>query len=121
MFFPSCIIYFLDHESEALPLPFCELSLLEDPSLNCEITCDDAPVSVKGRLRKSLQFWKDIDAPRFIIDTIEFGYKLPLLQIPAPFVARNNNSAIQDPVLLRMLLMSLLVWIVSPKFLHLLL
>lgn len=77
-------------------MPYCELSLLEDPSLNCEIACDSAPVSVKGRLRKSLQFWKDIDAPRFIIDTIEFGYKLPLLQIPAPFVARNNNSAIQE-------------------------
>ena len=64
--------------------------------MNYEFKSTDVPVSVRGRLRKSLQFWKDIDAPRFIIDTIEFGYKLPLLQIPPPFVAKNNNSAIQE-------------------------
>ena len=34
--------------------------------------------------------------PLFIIDTIEFGYKLPLLQIPPPFFAKNNISAIQE-------------------------
>ena len=41
-------------------------------------------------------FWREIDAPRFIVDTIEFGYKLPLLQIPPPFVTTNNNSALQE-------------------------
>ena len=45
--FSSFIIYLLDHKSEALPLPYYELSLLEDPSLNCEIRCDDAPVSLQ--------------------------------------------------------------------------
>ena len=37
-------------------------------------------------------------APLFIVDTIEFGYKLPLLQIPPSFVATNNNSALQESV-----------------------
>lgn len=32
----------------------------------------------------------------FIINAIEFGYKLPQLQIPPPFVAKNNNSAMQE-------------------------
>ena len=36
--------------------------------------------------------------PRFIVDTIESGYKLPLLQIPPSFVATNNNSALQESV-----------------------
>ena len=47
-------------------------------------------------MRKSIQFWREIDAPRFIVDTIEFGYKLPLLQNPPPFVATNNNSALRE-------------------------
>ena len=57
-------------------LPFVEVQLS-----SYEAKSGDVPVSVKGRLRKSIQFWRDIDAPRFIVDTIEFGYKLPLLQI----------------------------------------
>ena len=61
-----------------------------------EFKSNDVALSVRGRLRKSLQFWKDTDAPRFVIDTIEFGYKLPLLQIPPPFVVKNNKSAIQE-------------------------
>ena len=72
-------------------LPFVEVQLS-----SYEAKSGDAPVSVSGRLRKSIQFWRDIDAPRFIVDTIEFGYRLPLLQIPPPFVATNNNSALRE-------------------------
>ena len=53
-------------------------------------------MSVKRRLRRALEFWKDIHAPQFILDVIEFGYKLPLLQIPTPFTARNNSSALEQ-------------------------
>ena len=42
-------------------------------------------MSVKGRLRGALDFWREINAPQFILDIIEFGYKLPLLQIQTPF------------------------------------
>ena len=72
-------------------LPFVEVQLS-----SYEVKSGDVPVSVRGRLRKSIQFWREIDAPSFIVDTIEFGYKLPLLQIPPSFVATNNNSALQE-------------------------
>ena len=72
-------------------LPFVEVQLS-----SYEVKSGDVPFSLRGRLRKSIQFWREIDAPRFILDTIEFGYKLPLLQIPPPFVATNNNSALQE-------------------------
>ena len=39
----------------------------------------------------------DIHAPQFILDVIEYGYKLPLLQIPPPFTAKYNSSALEQP------------------------
>ena len=33
----------------------------------------------------------------FILDVIEYGYKLILLQIPPPFTARNNSLALEQP------------------------
>lgn len=50
---------------------------------------------MKGRLRRALDFWREINAPQFILDVIEFGYKLALFQIPKPFSARNNSSALE--------------------------
>lgn len=35
--------------------------------------------------------WKQINAPQFVLETIEFGYKLPLLTI-----FRNNKSALDE-------------------------
>ncbi len=55
------------------------------------------PVCVKGRLSKSLQFWKEeLGAPDFVVDTIETGYVLPLKSIPAPFSRRNQTSAMHN-------------------------
>lgn len=51
---------------------------------------------MKGRLRCAFEFWKDIHAPQFILDVFEFGYKVPLLQIPTPFTTRNNSSALEQ-------------------------
>ena len=95
-------------------LPFVEVQLS-----SYEVKCGDVPFSVRGRLRKSIQFWREIDAPRFILDTIEFGYKLPLIQIPPPFVATNNNRHFKNLNLLRVPLASSLAWNVSLKFLRL--
>ena len=63
---------------------------------NYEIQSDGSRVSVKGRLHKFLSQWKQINAPQFILETIEFGYKLPLLTIPAPRIFRNNKSALDE-------------------------
>ena len=72
-------MHLVDLESEALPTSDSDALFSEDSLLFYEFKSNDVAVSVRGRLRKSFQFWKDIDAPRFITDTIEFGYKLPLL------------------------------------------
>ena len=80
------ILHLVDLESEALPTSDSEVPFSEDSLLSYEFKSNDVAVSVRGSLLKSFQFWKDIDAPRFIIDTIEFGYKLPLLH-------RSSNSS----------------------------
>ena len=51
---------------------------------------------VKGRLRRALHEWKLIDAPKFIIEVIEFGSKLPFIHIPPPNVLKNNRSALME-------------------------
>ena len=54
-------------------------------------------VFVKGRLKRRLNFWKDIEANDFILDTTENGYKLPLIQTPDRDVFKNNKSALTNP------------------------
>jgi hypothetical protein len=55
--------------------------------------------SVKGRLRAHVQFWKDIDASQFVVDTISRGYIIPLLTTPPQMCFRNNNrSAFENRV-----------------------
>ena len=93
----SRLIYYLaDLDSEELSFSDSELPFVEVQLSSYEVKSGDVPVSVRGRLRKSIQFWREIDTPRFIVDTIESCYKLPLLQIPPSFVATNNNSALQE-------------------------
>lgn len=38
--------------------------------------------SVKGRLKASIEFWRFIGAPKFILDIIFDGYKIPFITIP---------------------------------------
>ena len=63
---------------------------------SCVLKSGVGSLSVRGRLRRALKFWIDIGAPRFILDVIEFGYKLPFFQIPPPFFAVNNSSALSE-------------------------
>ena len=55
-------------------------------------------VRVKGRLQKCVGEWKKIIAPKFIIDTIVEGYKIPFIFTPPPFKANNNISALKEKV-----------------------
>ena len=53
-----------------------------------EIGVDDlvGPVSVKGRLRAKLSFWKEeLGASPAVLKIIEAGYVLPLMSEPTPF------------------------------------
>ena len=40
--------------------------------------------------------WKQINAPQFVLETIEFGYKLPLLTMLPARIFRNNKSALDE-------------------------
>jgi hypothetical protein len=53
-------------------------------------------LKVKGRLRAHIQFWKDIEASNFIIDTIQEGYKIPVRESPNPAIFSNNSSAFDN-------------------------
>ena len=60
----------LDVELEALPPLESEISFSEYLTLTNGFKSSHVPISVRGRLRKSLQFWKDLDESRFFLDTI---------------------------------------------------
>lgn len=54
-------------------------------------------ILVRGRLRKNLQFWRDIGANSFILDMIEHGYKIPFYSSPEQGFYKNNLSALSEP------------------------
>ena len=74
-----------------------ELVFLHVNGNSFEVKLGDDYSSVKERLRGAYKLWNDIHAPQFILDVIEYGYKLPLLQISPPFTAKNNSSALEQP------------------------
>ena len=51
---------------------------------------------VTDRLKRALHEWKLVYVAQFIIEVIEFGYKLPFIHIPAPKVSKNNRSALTE-------------------------
>ena len=53
------------------------------------------PVSVKGNLKKSIDFWRSFCSDEYILSTIEFGYKLPFTDIPPSSFSKNNLSALR--------------------------
>ena len=62
-----------------------------------EFKSRDAMLSfVTGRLKRPLHEWKLIYVAQFIIEVIEFGYKLLFIHIPSPKVSRNNRSALTE-------------------------
>ena len=57
---------------------------------------DGAHTNVKGNLKKSLTFWEAIGISKFILETIDEGYKLPFTELPNRVYLRNNKSAEAD-------------------------
>ena len=51
--------------------------------------------SVKGRLKASIEFWRFVGAPKFILDIISDGYKIPFITTPPPVHLKNNGSALE--------------------------
>ena len=59
--------------------------------------CDVHENSVRGRLKGCLAFWKEeLDAPPWILNTIENGYVLPFYNEPAPYSRPNQKSAMVE-------------------------
>nr|XP_034335844.1 uncharacterized protein LOC105348263 isoform X2 [Crassostrea gigas] len=65
-------------------------------------------VSVRGRLKSNIEFWKCIDACHYIIDTIQDGYKIPFYSLPQQSFSHNNKSALQEYVFVQGAIMELL-------------
>ena len=58
--------------------------------------------SLKGRLKHSIEFWKNtLKAEDFVIETINGGHKLSLKETPIKTEFRNNMSAIQQMVVVK--------------------
>lgn len=69
-------------------------SFLKLKHKNFEPELDSA--NVKGRLRNKLEFWKQIKANKFIIESISNGYILPFLNKPKSKYQHNNISALKE-------------------------
>lgn len=46
-------------------------------------------------MKASIEFWSFIGAPKFILDIISYGYKIPFITIPPPVHLKNNGSALE--------------------------
>jgi hypothetical protein len=47
-------------------------------------------IIVKDRLKRNIDFWREIGANSFVLDTIMHGYKIPLYSMPNNTVLKNN-------------------------------
>ena len=52
-------------------------------------------MEVKGNLRRNLDFWIHIGAPKFILSVIANGYCLPFQSTPVCISLNNNKSALK--------------------------
>lgn len=52
--------------------------------------------SVKGSLKRHLEYWKAINTSDFLLDIIEDGYKIPFVSTPPIMYSKNNNSALNE-------------------------
>ena len=51
---------------------------------------------LKDRLEKKLDYWYTIDTNNFVIDTINFGYRIPFISTPCKASFNNNKAALDN-------------------------
>ena len=51
---------------------------------------------VAGSLHRHLAWWREHVSNSYILDTIENGYRLPLLAVPEDTFLKNNKSALDN-------------------------
>ena len=87
----------------------------EDPQYrNWEYSTGSTDMSalpgVKGKLKPCLSYWKnDLKASDFVLDLINYGYKIPFAIVPPPFCAKNNKSSLDHPDFVESAISDLLV------------
>ena len=52
-------------------------------------------IIVKDRSKSNIEFWRDIGANSYILDTIENGYVIPFHSTPVSICCKNNRLALQ--------------------------
>ena len=52
--------------------------------------------TVKGSLRRNIDFWRRINAYESVLDMIENGYKVPFIETPSSKFFKNNKSALDN-------------------------
>ena len=53
-------------------------------------------LSVKGRLKNRISFWKEIGCSSFVLDILENGYSIPFVTTPENMTKNNNKSALEN-------------------------
>ena len=54
----------------------------------------DKKYLIKGNIKRHVGFWeKELEANRFVLDTIKSGYLLPFKKMPYKYQAKRNNSS----------------------------
>ena len=51
-------------------------------------------LTVRGRLKLCIPFWRSLGTSQFILNVIIQGYKIPFFELPTPFFKANNASAL---------------------------
>ena len=79
------------HPTSCNVLPLV-LSSFKDQQCLPDIATPVQP-SIRGRLRKCIDFWRSLEVSQFILNVIIQGYKIPFFHLPTPFSKANNASA----------------------------
>ena len=56
---------------------------------------------VPGSIKGKHQFYEDIGADKYVVDTVREGYKLVFDAFPPPSVTKNNKPARENPTFVR--------------------
>ena len=72
-------------------IPFDNLPIDRD---NFEYEQSAPAPTLKGRLKSRVSYWESINANRFIVDVIKFGYRIPFVSTPLAKRFSNNKSAL---------------------------
>jgi hypothetical protein len=95
------IEHYVNNDKSSTPLFTTDISHDIKVSSNTHYTNNESNVIQKttgvGRLRKSVNKWKEIGANDFIVDVIENGYQIPFLTLPNQIELDNNKSARDNP------------------------